>query len=53
MTILAMSISERRAKRKTTTIPGVSKSELPASTGLATEGGTSVTDDSTDDGEPE
>jgi sigma-B regulation protein RsbU (phosphoserine phosphatase) len=40
MTILAMSIEPRRAKRKTTTLPGVTPSDAPATTRLATEGGT-------------
>jgi serine phosphatase RsbU (regulator of sigma subunit) len=38
MTILAMSIDQRRAKRKTTTLPGVTPGEGQA--GLMTEGGT-------------
>jgi phosphoserine phosphatase RsbU/P len=37
MTILAMAIAERRAKRKTTTIPGVLPAELPAQGRLPTE----------------
>ncbi|HEY5926379.1 MAG TPA: SpoIIE family protein phosphatase, partial [Kofleriaceae bacterium] len=43
MTILAMAIEERRAKRKTTTIPGVLPAELPAATRLSSEGGTELT----------
>jgi sigma-B regulation protein RsbU (phosphoserine phosphatase) len=38
MTIVAMSIDQRRAKRKTTTLPGVTPGEGPAR--LTTEGGT-------------
>jgi serine phosphatase RsbU (regulator of sigma subunit) len=40
MTILAMSIDQRRAKRKTTTLPGVALPETPAKTRLSTDGGT-------------
>jgi len=41
MTILAMSIDQRRAKRKTTTLPGVLPEDLAARPArLATEGGT-------------
>lgn len=42
MTIVAMAIDERRAKRKTTTLPGVPLPEVPTKTRLATEGGTSA-----------
>jgi hypothetical protein len=45
MTIVAMAIEQRRAKRKTTTIPGVLPADAPASTRLATEGGTESDDD--------
>ncbi len=45
MTILAMAIEQRRAKRKTTTIPGVLPAETPASTRLSTDGGTEAEDD--------
>jgi serine phosphatase RsbU (regulator of sigma subunit) len=41
MTILAMAIDERRAKRKTTTIPGVA-GETPSPARLSTEGGTPI-----------
>jgi phosphoserine phosphatase RsbU/P len=44
MTIVAMAIEQRRAKRKTTTIPGVLPAELNATTQLAGEGGTSEDD---------
>lgn len=40
MTIVAMSIDQRRAKRKTTTLPGVALPETPGKTRLSTEGGT-------------
>lgn len=40
MTILAMAIEDRRAKRKTTTIPGDFPNERPAQARLASEGGT-------------
>jgi hypothetical protein len=60
MTIVGMSIETRRAKRKTTTLPGVAALELEAQAKarLTTEGGTihessgnpPVTDDSDDDG---
>ena len=40
MTILAMSIDQRRAKRKTTTIPGVTLPEIQGKTRLSTENGT-------------
>jgi phosphoserine phosphatase RsbU/P len=40
MTILVMSIEERRAKRKTTTLPGVTLGDGPSSARLETEGGT-------------
>ncbi len=50
MTILAMAIETRRAKRKTTTIPGVLPSDAPPSTQLETEGGTPAADvDSVDE----
>jgi anti-sigma factor ChrR (cupin superfamily) len=45
MTILAMSIEERRAKRKTTTLPGVVDENTPAPARLETEGGTPADDD--------
>ncbi|HEX5061633.1 MAG TPA: SpoIIE family protein phosphatase [Kofleriaceae bacterium] len=47
MTIVAMAIEQRRAKRKTTTIPGVLPPEAAESTRLASEGGTPAED--TDD----
>jgi phosphoserine phosphatase RsbU/P len=40
MTILAMAIDERRAKRKTTTIPGLLPEQPPKKTRLRSEGGT-------------
>lgn len=40
MTIVAMAIDQRRAKRKTTTLPGVALPETPGKTRLSTEGGT-------------
>jgi serine phosphatase RsbU (regulator of sigma subunit) len=49
MTILAMAIEQRRAKRKTTTIPGVLPADLDGHTRLATEGGTPEQDDDGDD----
>jgi len=50
MTIVAMAIDQRRAKRKTTTLPGVLP-EIPAGrTRLATEGGTPA--DATHDSDP-
>lgn len=45
MTIVAMSIDQRRAKRKTTTLPGVSPGE-GGSARLTTEGGTEAPDTS-------
>ncbi|HUJ58391.1 MAG TPA: SpoIIE family protein phosphatase [Kofleriaceae bacterium] len=45
MTILAMAIDQRRAKRKTTTLPGVAPSEVPGATRLSSEGGTPAEDD--------
>jgi hypothetical protein len=50
MTILAMAIDQRRAKRKTTTLPGVLPADLPANPRLSTEGGTALDDDSEEDG---
>jgi serine phosphatase RsbU (regulator of sigma subunit)/pSer/pThr/pTyr-binding forkhead associated (FHA) protein len=50
MTILAMSIEQRRAKRKTTTIPGVLPADLPSNPRLSTEGGTVLDDDGEEDG---
>jgi sigma-B regulation protein RsbU (phosphoserine phosphatase) len=49
MTILAMAIEQRRAKRKTTTIPGLLTTDLPTSARLATEGGTPAGNDTSDD----
>ena len=52
MTIVAMSIDQRRAKRKTTTLPGVT-GMLPEHTGktrLSTEGGTADDDGDEEDG---
>ena len=40
MTIVAMAIDQRRAKRKTTTLPGVALPETPGKTRLTTENGT-------------
>jgi serine phosphatase RsbU (regulator of sigma subunit) len=40
MTIVAMAIDQRRAKRKTTTLPGVALPDVPGKTRLASEGGT-------------
>ena len=48
MTIVAMAIDQRRAKRKTTTLPGVAEAETPGHARLATEGGT-VADDAGED----
>ena len=48
MTILAMAIDQRRAKRKTTTIPGVLPADVPSNARLATEGGTPASDDDAD-----
>ncbi len=45
MTIVAMAIAEPRAKRKTTTFPGVLTDRPPASTRLTTEGGTPADED--------
>jgi phosphoserine phosphatase RsbU/P len=45
MTILAMAIETRRAKRKTTTIPGALPSDNTVHTRLASEGGTVMHDD--------
>jgi hypothetical protein len=45
MTIVAMTIDQRRAKRKTTTLPGVAPSDVPGSPRLSTEGGTPADDD--------
>jgi serine phosphatase RsbU (regulator of sigma subunit) len=47
MTIVAMSIDQRRAKRKTTTLPGVTPGEGP--TRLTTEGGTEASSGTLDD----
>jgi hypothetical protein len=47
MTIVAMTIDQRRAKRKTTTLPGVSPADVGATPRLQTEGGTP--DDAEDD----
>jgi serine phosphatase RsbU (regulator of sigma subunit) len=40
MTIVAMAIETRRAKRKTTTLPGFVPGDVPGTARLATEGGT-------------
>ncbi|MGE5185501.1 MAG: SpoIIE family protein phosphatase [Acidobacteriota bacterium] len=48
MTIVAMAIHHHRAKRKTTTLPGVTPVEAPGTARLATEGGT-VADEVDDD----
>ncbi len=58
MTILAMAIDERRAKRKTTTIPGLLPEEIAKKTRLMSEGGTEIPDEDTppparDDGSPD
>jgi serine phosphatase RsbU (regulator of sigma subunit)/pSer/pThr/pTyr-binding forkhead associated (FHA) protein len=45
MTIVAMTIDQRRAKRKTTTLPGVAPADVPGSPRLATEGGTPADED--------
>jgi serine phosphatase RsbU (regulator of sigma subunit)/pSer/pThr/pTyr-binding forkhead associated (FHA) protein len=45
MTIVAMTIDQRRAKRKTTTLPGVAPSDVPGTSRLSTEGGTPADDD--------
>jgi len=47
MTIVAMAIDERRAKRKTTTLPGVLPDTPPRRTRLMSEGGTELPDDDT------
>ncbi len=47
MTIVAMTIDQRRAKRKTTTLPGVTPAEIGGSQRLQTENGTP--DDADDD----
>jgi anti-sigma factor ChrR (cupin superfamily) len=52
MTILAMAIETRRAKRKTTTHPGISTADGAASPRLATEGGTPM-EGAVDDGDDE
>jgi serine phosphatase RsbU (regulator of sigma subunit) len=44
MTIVAMAIDERRAKRKTTTIPGTSPAEVTATTRLPTDAGPGADD---------
>jgi phosphoserine phosphatase RsbU/P len=44
MTIVAMAIEQRRAKRKTTTIPGVLPADVPAAARLSTEDGTPADD---------
>jgi serine phosphatase RsbU (regulator of sigma subunit) len=45
MTIVAMAIADRRAKRKTTPFPGVPPNEAPPPARLSTEGGTPADDD--------
>jgi phosphoserine phosphatase RsbU/P len=49
MTIVAMTIDQRRAKRKTTTLPGVAPADVPGSPRLQTEGGTPDESDDDDD----
>jgi len=49
MTIVAMTIDQRRAKRKTTTLPGVTPAEIGGSQRLSTEGGTHDDDGEDDD----
>lgn len=49
MTIVAMTIDQRRAKRKTTTLPGVAPADVPGSPRLQTEGGTPDDGDDDDD----
>jgi sigma-B regulation protein RsbU (phosphoserine phosphatase) len=49
MTIVAMAIDQRRAKRKTTTLPGVTPTDLGTTPRLSTEGGTVDPDDDEDD----
>ncbi|HSD87434.1 MAG TPA: SpoIIE family protein phosphatase [Kofleriaceae bacterium] len=44
ITVLAMAIDERRAKRKTTTIPEVLPADAPSTPRLASEGGTEIED---------
>jgi len=50
MTIVAMAIDQRRAKRKTTTLPGVALPETPGKTRLASEGGTEYSSPNEGDG---
>jgi len=49
MTIVAMTIDQRRAKRKTTTLPGVSPADVGGTPRLQTEGGTPDDDEDDDD----
>jgi serine phosphatase RsbU (regulator of sigma subunit)/pSer/pThr/pTyr-binding forkhead associated (FHA) protein len=49
MTIVAMMIDQRRAKRKTTTLPGVAPADVPGTSGLSTEDGTPEEHDDEDD----
>ena len=49
MTIVAMSIDQRRAKRKTTTIPGVLPDEISGKTRVPTPTGFGADDDDSDD----
>ncbi|HSN25690.1 MAG TPA: SpoIIE family protein phosphatase [Kofleriaceae bacterium] len=49
MTIVAMTIDQRRAKRKTTTLPGVTPAEIGGSQRLQTENGTVDDADEDDD----
>lgn len=51
MTIVAMAIDQRRAKRKTTTIPGVLPHEVSGKTRLSTEDGTPIRDGDSDEDE--
>lgn len=53
MTIVAMSIDQRRAKRKTTTLPGVLPDFPPKKTRLETEGGTPADEPTMDSIDPD
>jgi hypothetical protein len=53
MTIVAMAIDQRRAKRKTTTLPGVALPETAGKTRLSTEGGTEYASINDADAPPE
>jgi serine phosphatase RsbU (regulator of sigma subunit) len=49
MTILAMEIATRRARRKSTTIPGLSADESGQASRLSTEGGTELAGEDSDE----